>query len=90
MKTYTKLIVICGESGSGKSLLASFLMEHYQDLGIRALLIDDPDIGEEQIQHLSEAHVFNYIILTVLPDKKLKAECLENPFQTIRLIENRS
>lgn len=87
MKTLTKLVVICGDPGSGKSLLASFLMEHYRDLGIRALLIDDPDIEEGQIQHLSDASLFSYIILTTLPDKKMNAQCLENPFQTITLTE---
>lgn len=87
MNTSTKLIVICGKPGSGKSLLASFLMEHYQDLGIRALLVDDPDIQEEQIHHLSAANVFSYIILTKQPDKKLNGACLENPFQIITLTE---
>lgn len=87
MKALTKLVVICGSPGSGKSLLASFLMEHYRAMGIRALLIDDPDIEEGQLQHLSDANLFSYIILTTLPDKKMNAHCLENPFQTITLTE---
>ncbi|MFQ5598302.1 MAG: hypothetical protein ACE5GK_09665 [Nitrospiria bacterium] len=85
MKTHTRLIVVNGEPGSEKTSLASFLAERYRKLGIKALLINDSEIEGAEVQRIFDANRFNYIILTMLPDKKMKAPCLEHPFQTITL-----
>lgn len=87
MRSFSRFIVIYGASGSGKTSFAFSLLKYYKEFGISALLIDDPDIEDLEIQRISETNLFSYILLTMSPDKKLNAQCLEQPFQTIILTE---